>query len=118
MYPPPINIIRQLEQGVVECVTYGKYTIHIGFESGDNLSILGPFRFGPADRLADARINEFPLADSILIRILGCSVTETVCDEDGTLSLRFSNEDWLIVYANDPMYEAYTLLIRGNEYVV
>jgi len=50
--------------------------------------------------------------------VLGCKVIEINCDTDGTLDLEFSNGDALIVYANDPAYEAYTLQIDGKEYVV
>lgn len=52
------------------------------------------------------------------MRVLGCTISEIKCDTDGTLELGFSNGDVLIVYANDPAYEAYTLLIDGKEYVV
>jgi hypothetical protein len=50
--------------------------------------------------------------------ILNCSIAEVVCDPDGTLRLRFTNGYRLVAYANDPAYEAYTLLLGGKEYVV
>ena len=119
MYPPPSNtVIQQLKQGVVESISFGKYTIHILFENGNRLTFSAPFRFGPTDRLSSLQVNEFPLAESHLIRILGCPVIDIVCEVDGTLHLRFSNDDALVVYANDPMYEAYTLFVEGHEYVV
>jgi hypothetical protein len=52
------------------------------------------------------------------MRTISCSIVAIRCEEDGTLELAFSNGDTLIVYANDPMYEAYTLFVDGSEYVV
>ncbi|MCC7087119.1 MAG: hypothetical protein IT427_19125 [Pirellulales bacterium] len=119
MYRPPPNIvIQQLRQGVVESISYGKYTIHISFENGNRLSFTAPFRFGQENSLANSQVNDFPLSESRLIRVLGCTVVDVACEEDGTLRTCFSNGDVLIIYANDPTYEAYTLLIEGHEYVV
>jgi len=58
------------------------------------------------------------MSESKLLRVLGFQVIEVKCDVDGTLELLFSNGDVLIVYANDPAYEAYTVFINGKEYVV
>ncbi|MSR57402.1 MAG: hypothetical protein EXS05_06995 [Planctomycetaceae bacterium] len=119
MYPPPpSDVIQQLTQGVVECISFGKYTIHFRFENGNRLSFSAPFRFGFEDCLDVLHVNEFPLNESCLIRVLGCPATGVTCEVDGTLHLRFSNGDALVVYANDPMYEAYTLFVGGIEYVV
>ena len=52
----------------------------------------------------------------MLVRTLGCQVRKVKCEADGTLELRFSNGDVLVVYANDPAYEAYTLSVGEKEY--
>jgi hypothetical protein len=52
------------------------------------------------------------------MRIVGCTVSHVGCEPDGTLTLTFTNGDALVIYANDPQYEAYTLLVDGSEYVV
>ncbi len=80
------------------------------------MSLSAPFVFGPKDDLTNLRAHDFPLAESNLIRILGRSVAESACEEDGTLHLSFSSGDALVVFANDPRYEAYTLRIDGSEY--
>jgi hypothetical protein len=119
MYPPPsISVIQQIKQGMVESISYGKYIIHILFDNGNRLSFSGPFRFGLEDRLTRLLAKEFPLTESDLVRVFGCTVTDAECEKDGTLHLRFSNGEALVIYANDPMYEAYTLFIGGHEYVV
>ena len=119
MYPPPPDlVIQRLNGNVIETISYGKYVIHLTYESGNRLSIAAPFRFGSAAVYPNTPVNEFPISESSLMRTISCSIVAIRCEEDGTLELAFSNGDTLIVYANDPMYEAYTLFVDGSEYVV
>ena len=119
MHPPPSSaIIQRLAGASVESVCFGKFTAHISCENGMRLSFEAPFKFGRADVLSDGETTEFPVTESGLMRVVGCQISEAACEADGTLSLTFTNGDALVVYANDPMYEAYTLLVDGREYVV
>ena len=119
MYPPPpSHVIRQIERQDIDSICFGKYSIHLHFEGGDLLTFSAPFRFGKTSNLAHRPILEFPLDTSDLMRILGYHVSDSISDEDGTLTLVFSSGDSLVVYANDPMYEAYTLTIHGREYII
>lgn len=119
MYPPPsIETIFRLRGNVLEVISFGKYTIHLGFENGNRLSISAPFRFAKKAIIPVSPVFEFPILESTLMQLLWESVADCQCDTDGTLELVFSNDDMLIVYANDPQYEAYTLLIDGKEYVI
>ena len=119
MYPPPpLDIIQRLLRIDIETVCHGRCVVHLGFENGNGLSFSAPFRFADRKVLADSPIFDFPLSESNLLRALGCHVTALECEPDGTLALRFSNNDVLVVYANSPAYEAYTLKIDGKEYVV
>lgn len=119
MYPPPpTDLIQQLGNNELEAISFGQYVIHLGFENGNKLSFSAPFRFGKQSMLETLPINEFPLQESNLLQILGTKIDDIQSDNDGTLTLEFSNKNILIVYANDPQYEAYTLLIDGKEYVV
>lgn len=102
----------------VDSICFYRYEGYLTFENRNRLSFSAPFRFAERQILSDAPVFEFPLAESKLVRVLGCQVSQVKCDTDGTLELRFSNGDVLIIYANDPAYEAYTLLIDGKEYVV
>jgi uncharacterized protein DUF6188 len=117
-HPPPDTVIERLRTGVVYSIYFGKYILHIGLESGDQISIEAPFRFGNGDSLSDSPIEEFPIQSTNLVRLLGEGIVGAKCAADGTLEIQFSNGDHLIVYANDRPYEAYTLLVDGQEYVV
>ena|SRR2546421_1520389 len=120
MHPPPRQeIIQRLMHSDLESVCFGLSVVHLSFANKNRLSFNAPFRFAEKRLLsADSEIYDFQLSESRLMRLLGCTITEIKCEADGTLHLTFSNDDLLIVYANDPAYEAYTLSIDGNEYVV
>jgi hypothetical protein len=116
--PPPTHIFRDIEHSDVDMVSFYRYEAHLTFENRNRLSFSAPFRFAKSEILCGTPILEFPLSESTLVRVLGLQVDEVNCDTDGTLELNFSNGDRLVVYANDPAYEAYTLLIDGREYCV
>ncbi len=119
MYPPPAqDVLERLKNSPLEVVSFGLYVIHLVFENGNRLSISAPFRFSREETIADATISELPIYKSSLMRLLSHSIHEVRCDPDGSLELSFTNHDTLVVYANDPMYEAYTLLLEGREYTV
>jgi hypothetical protein len=116
--PPPIEILKKLMHSDIDSICYGLSTVSIRFATNNNLSFSSPFRFADVQGAKDAPILDFPLKQSQIVRILGCQITEISCEADGTLSLLFSNEDLLVVYANEPGYEAYTILMDGKEYRV
>ena len=119
MYPPPNrDVLEKLKGSPVRDVSFGRYVIHLTFENEDRLSFVAPFRFSKTNLIQIASVIELPVCETELVRIIGKTVTDVGCDADGTLELIFDNEDQLIVYANDPMYEAYTLFIGMREYVV
>lgn len=114
MYPPPSQIVlNKLLGHTVELVSIGQFVLHIGFVGGDMLSITAPFRFGQ-----NAPLMEFPLEETRIASLPGLLVNGIQCDPDGTLYLDFADGRQLVVYANDPQYEAYTLRIDTIEYVV
>lgn len=119
MYPPPsLEIIKGLTRSDLESLCYGLCTVSLRFENNSLMSFSAPFRFAERTALVSSPIFEFPLFESELMRVIGCQVIDLECDHDGTLGLLFSNDDKLVVYANSPAYEAYTLKIDGKKYIV
>lgn len=119
MYPPPPReIIEQLVGNTLVLVSHGQFVVHLAFENGNRLSFSAPFRYGAEQDLLNVPICDFPLPESKILHSLGCNVRHVRCDIDGTVEIHFANGDVLIVYANNPAYEAYTLLVDGKEYVV
>ena len=116
--PPPIEVLHGIENTDVDAVSFYRYEAHLTFENRNRLSFSAPFRFSGEEFLFETPVCRFPLTESSLVRVLGFQVRDLKCDTDGTLDLRFSNGDALIVYANDPAYEAYTLLVDEKEYCV
>jgi hypothetical protein len=115
---PSADVLTKLKGSSLEVLSFGRYVIHLVFENGNRLSVAAPFRFATKDCIGTATLCELPLSETSLLRILGQTIDVLRCDEDGSLELGFTEGDMLIVYANDPMYEAYTLLVDGHEYVV
>jgi len=115
--PPPEDVIAKLVGATVELVSFAQYVLHLSFEDGSRLSVVGPYRFDTADRLPERPMPESPTRGSSLARVLGASVLAAAAEADGTLQLDFSNGDRLRVYAIEPGYEAYTLCVEGKEYV-
>ena len=116
--PPQLETLNKIKDSPIWTISFGLYVSHITFENGNIISFTAPFRFADDKNIYDAAVFEFPLQGTNLVRLLGKAVSEVLCDPDGTLDLEFDNTDRLIIYANDPMYEAYTLTIDGREYVV
>lgn len=119
MYTPPSpRIISQLIDHTVEMISFGQYVVHISFSNGDRLSLTCPFRFDAEGVVARSSIHEAPINESNMLRVVGSSIIDARCERDGTLRLKFKTGDILIAYANNPGYEAYSLKIRGEEYVI
>ena len=116
--PPPQNVIAALVSRNIELISFGKYVVHLTLDNENRISIACPFRFDRSSTAADSLTQEFPLGSSTLLRVIGNSIEHAECESDGTLLIRFNGGDSLIAYANDPCYEAYTLLINGMEYIV
>lgn len=119
MNPPPSKeIFQRLMNNELESLGFYRFEVHLDFENGNRLSFSAPFRFAEEHSLLHSALQEFPLVESTLLRVLGCRIHQMDCEKDGTLMLKFSNSDVLIVYANDPAYEAYTLFIDGKRHIV
>lgn len=119
MHPPPqLHILRKMQGSPLCNVSIGLYEAHLTFENGNRLTLSAPFRFEKNRNILAAKLFEFPIQEEHLVRVIGKMISEIACESDGTLDIIFDSGDRLIVYANDPMYEAYTLLIDGDEHVI
>ena len=64
------------------------------------------------------RVKEYPASASMICRLLGFSIVKAEGTEDGTLTLRFSNEDTLIIYDDSKQYESYQINYHEHLIVV
>ena len=119
MYPPPPKeILLALTGNILDVVAFAKYVINLNFEGGNRIGIAAPFKYGKPSEIDQMDFTRLPIDSSNLITSLQSAVTDVKCDADGTLELAFADGYLLIIYANDPQYEAYTLTINGKDYVV
>jgi len=108
MYSPPSQKVFDLLAGqTILAISFGKYVFHLTMDSGDRISVVN-----------ETAIQLFPLNSSDLLRVVGITIENSICDQEGNFEMVFSNGDSLIVYGNDQNYEAYTMLVKGKEYIV
>lgn len=119
MYPPPpSDILNQFRQSALDSVCFGLYNFNLSFSNGNWINVSAPFRFGRDSDIMQSIICDFPLKETKILMAIGSSIKYVECDFDGSLDIIFDSEDRLIIYANDPAYEAYTIFVGGREYVV
>jgi hypothetical protein len=119
MYSPPSQKVFDLLAGqTILAISFGKYVFHLTMDSGDRISVSCPFRFAKKNVVNETAIQLFPLNSSDLLRVVGITIENSICDQEGNFEMVFSNGDSLIVYGNDQNYEAYTMLVKGKEYIV
>ena len=105
---------RKLVGKGVELVCFAQYSLYIHLESKISITVESTFEYGQAG--SDERhAFEFPLADSSLMRVLGCTIVSAAVMENRGLLLNFSNGDNMSVN-KDPAYECYRLKIGGEEF--
>jgi hypothetical protein len=118
MYPPPDqSIIGKLKGGVIDTITFARFTIHIACEDQRAFSISSPFCFARADQIRDSAWADFPLSHSDMLRVLGATITSATTDAQHHLTLEFSTGDSLLV-SWTPQYESYELNFDGQRIVV
>lgn len=116
--PPPQHVFQTLRGWLIDSVTLGKHSAHLFVDESNSLSIFAPFKFGKRDAIVNSTAHEFPLESTEFTRLVGLQVVDSRCDRNGSLTLDFANGDRLLVCADDPMYEAYTLKVDGEEFFV
>jgi hypothetical protein len=63
------------------------------------------------------RIENYPASASLICRLLCSTITEVKGDEDGTLSVKFSNGDMLTICDDSKQYESYQIK-HGDKLIV
>lgn len=119
MYGLPPDFNGDFFKGVVlQEVYYCQNVLFLRFDGDVRLSIESAFSHSLAGSEEEVYVQEFPLFESHLMRLLGKSVTEVHHDRRGTLKLVFDNGDVLRCYDPTPVFEAYTIHHGGEDLVV
>jgi hypothetical protein len=97
---------------VLEMVCFAQHQVYLHLEQKITITIESAFSY-KNDLAVDV-----PVSESNLMELLGSSVLTATGDENGTLSLLFSNRQTLKIYDTSKRYESYTIAYDGGEIVI
>jgi hypothetical protein len=97
---------------VLEMVCFAQYQVCLHFDQRITITIASAFSYRTDS------VVEVPLQESNLMELLGTSVSAAVGDENGTLSMQFSNSQTLRIYDTSKQYESYTIACADKEIIV
>ena len=93
------------------CFNVNQATLH--FSGSISICAGGPFEFQKSPNTGEVEIVDFPTAQSDLMQLLECSVSQVFLENEDTLTLVFDNSQRLR-FLPDSSYESYHLNIDGG----
>lgn len=102
----------------IEILWFGIAQVNLTLAGGLWLQIEGSFAHRSASGEVVQRGGGFPLRETTLVRLVGCSITGCRVIEHKHLLLEFSGGDQLFVSGDNGMYEAYRIFDGGREILV
>lgn len=115
MYGLPATFdASRLQGAVLELVCFSENTVSLSFSREVAITIESCFMHSDQDGYGNGQQVDVPVSDSRLMQLLGASILSASADADGTLRLKFSNGQTLVVLDDCPTYEAYKINI-GDE---
>jgi hypothetical protein len=98
----------------LESVSFLAYAVHLSFDNELSITIESSYthKLNPQDQDLPVRI---PPQESTLMQLAGSTIESAAGNEDGTLTLQFSNGHVLKCYDDIPNYECYRITYRGTD---
>jgi Family of unknown function (DUF6188) len=116
MYGLPKDIdLKFFEQQELLQICVGRREVILNFASALTLTVQSRFACSGVNQ---PNPTELPLSASGLLPLIGAHVVAAEGTSDGTLKLKFSNGDDLVVYDDDPNYESYVITRNGETIVI
>ena len=113
MYGLPKNFDGSFLKGrVLELVCFSQNNLTLHFGAKIKIRIESAFAY-KTELVIDVPTNE-----SNLMELLGASVLSAHGDENGTLTLLFTDRQTLKVYDTSKQYESYVITYEGTEIIV
>jgi hypothetical protein len=97
---------------VLEMVCFNKNQVYLHFDGKTSIMIESAFSYD------SDQILELPIKESSIMVLLEASVLEAKGDNNGTLSLVFSNGQTVKVYDTSKKYESYSINYGGKVIIV
>ena len=102
----------------LEQVSFSANTVHLSFEERVSITIESSFSHSSSENSGCSELMRVPPSESRLMQLVGKRIEHAQGDEDGTLTLRFSNDHILVCHDDLPMYEAYRMTFGDEEIIV
>ena len=97
---------------ILEMICFNANQVYLHFDSKTHIQIESSLSYGDAQRV------DVPVRQPTFLDLLECSVVSARGDEEGTLTLSFSNGRVLRIYEETKQYECYTIRYGGTEIIV
>ncbi len=117
MYRLPENIdLSFLLQKELEQICFGLHQVIFNFNGNISISVESKMRC--VTETSQVLIDRYSAEASLLCSLLGYSIIQTKGQEDGTLSLIFSNNIILNIYDDNLSYESYIIRNESKTIIV
>jgi hypothetical protein len=117
MYGLPKNIeLGFLFKKELQSVSIGLHDVILHFDERVTITVTSECKYQTKTG-EGVPIENFPASASLICQLINHSIVEAQRAENGTLSLKFSNEDALIIYDDSEQYESYQIQ-NGDKLIV
>lgn len=91
----------------IESITFSVNTVHVAFDESVSISLQSAFEYR-VDSSPTIR-QQVPVTESKLMQLVGCVVSRSESQSDGTLTLFFDGQRLLRCLDDTPQYESYRI---------
>jgi hypothetical protein len=117
MYGLPIDTdLTFLHGKELESVSIGLHDVILHFDERVKITVTSECKYQTKTG-ETISIENYPASASLICKLINHSIVDAQGEENGTLSLKFSNGDTLIIYDDSEQYEAYQIQ-NGDKLIV
>ena len=96
-------------------ICIGENDLILNFSENVSISMMSSIRL-TTPKLANNIFEDFKIASSAIVKLLGQSIKHAAGTSEGTLTLEFNDGDCLTIFDDSKQYESYT--IRHNDQLI
>lgn len=118
MYSLPKDFdLLELKGRTLQMICFAQHSLYLHFDTNLLITIEGSFQhFGARADFAGKQ--SLPIKSSALLTLIGCQIVESAGEADGTLTLRFTDTESLVIYGDNGPYESYHIKFGEREITV
>jgi len=114
MYGLPKTIDLSFLSGRTLCqICIGEFQVQFNFDARVRIHVENPFTYVDANGMTE-HVKTAPSSAGVVSNLIGKVTSEITPSDNGTLEVKFSTGEKLILYDDNPAYECYTIR-RGDQ---